>query len=261
MMIGGSVLGVAVATLLIVPTTRHFVFGTLRGEGFQNGRFVSQWVDDLSSEDDHTRLSAMLNIEQMGRDGRPALPALLRVMREDSSPRLRSAAAFATYKIMGDLKFRGEIHATEATEDLIGALSDDDPVVRMNAAMALGTLGSDARSAVPALTAAIQRKENQIKVLTFPITVREQMMVVLGFIGPDARDAVLTLEEALGEKDDMTRTMAARALGKIGPDAKRAVPKLLALAQNEEEFESVHEAAREAVKLIDAAAAAKLEQK
>ena len=161
LLIGGGFLAVAFATLLIVPTTRHFVFGTLRGESFHNGRYASQWVEELASEDDQARLTALLNIEQMGGDARPTLPALLRVLREDPSPRLRSAAAFAVFKIMSDLNFRSGTHAAEATEGLIGALTDDDPVVRMNAAMSLGTLGADASSAVPALTAGIQNKENR----------------------------------------------------------------------------------------------------
>src|SRR5262249_39628898 len=127
--------------------------------------------------------------------------------------------------------------------------------------LAMGTLEMEAVKAVPELQAAIKRKENKAKVLTFPLTIREQMITTLGFIGPGAKDALPLLEQLLHDDEETTRSAAARALGRFGPDAKHAVNLLQEAIDDEAETETVQDSAREALKLIDPAAAAKLVNK
>jgi hypothetical protein len=58
--------------------------------------------------------------------------------------------------------------------------------------------------------------------------------VVLGRIGPDARDAVPALIELLGDEDLSVRELATVVLGRIGPDARDAVPALIKLLGDED---------------------------
>src|SRR5262249_54559930 len=149
--------------------------------------------------DDDTRREAANNLGNLGVPGRPALPQLVRIMCEDEDERVRCMAAFAVYKIASAVKRYQDDRATEALDGLIVALQDEDPIVRMNATLGLGTLGPEARKAVPQLEAGIKRKDNDVRVLWFTMTVREQMILTLGFIGPDAKDALGLLEESLAD--------------------------------------------------------------
>ena len=56
--------------------------------------------------------------------------------------------------------------------------------------------------------------------------VRSTAATVLGTYGPEARDAVPALVAALQDKDKHVRRSAAYALARIGPDARDAIPSL-----------------------------------
>jgi len=89
------------------------------------------------------------------------------------------------------------------------------PVVRMAAARALGIIGPEARSAVPALVGALRDKE---------AGVRWEAAEALGRIG---RDSVPALIEGLWDRDVKVRHTAVYALGVVGPEAGAAVPALI----------------------------------
>ena len=59
-------------------------------------------------------------------------------------------------------------------------------------------------------------------------------VVALGKIGPEAKDAVPALTELLNDKNENVRSAAAIALGGIGPAAKSAVPALTKLLKDGE---------------------------
>jgi HEAT repeat protein len=82
------------------------------------------------------------------------------------------------------------------------------------AAGLLGKMGSKAKAAVPALTAAA-KKPNGFAALG-----------ALGKIGPDAAPAVPALIELAKSGSQFQRAAAVQALGEIGPAAKQAVPVL-----------------------------------
>ncbi|UCG67572.1 MAG: HEAT repeat domain-containing protein, partial [Deltaproteobacteria bacterium] len=74
--------------------------------------------------------------------------------------------------------------------------------------------------------------------------VRISAAVALGKIGSEAKEAVPSLIKALGDSDPGMRYRAAEALGKIGSEAKEAVPALLkALGDNEPEVYMVADSA------------------
>ena len=101
----------------------------------------------------------------------------------------------------------GEIHATEAVDELQEILQDDrDSLVRSSAAAALGDIGEEAKEAVKVLIETMQT--DQI------VGVRLEAAVALGNIG--AQEAVPELTKiAMEDKDIRVRSWAADALRKI----------------------------------------------
>jgi HEAT repeat protein len=221
---------------------------------------MSEWVSELDSPDGDTRFKAAGNLGFIDARARSTLPDLLRVLRTDKDPAVRSQAAFAIYKISSNVKRLG-VHATEILEDVVPALDDPEPLTRMNAAMALGTLEEDACSALPALEKAIRNKENARRLPLCPLSIREFMLTSIGFMGSDAKDSLPLLEELLLDDDETTRKVCAQALGKLGPAAKHAVKLLRDAIENPAESQLVKESAKEAIKLIDPDEAVKLADK
>jgi HEAT repeat protein len=104
----------------------------------------------------------------------------------------------------------GQIKDASAVESLIAALKDEDLIVRRNAATALGQI-KDARAAEP-LIAALKDKSS---------IVRRDAAIALGQI-KDAC-AVESLIAVLKDKDAIVRANAVTALGGIGKPAVEAL--------------------------------------
>jgi HEAT repeat protein len=113
-------------------------------------------------------------------------------------------------------------------------LKDEGRGVRYHAAEALDQIGPDAKDAVPALVEGL-KDEN--------INVRRYAAGALGQIGSNAKEAVSALVQALKDNNDVVRRYEetwlhpkkedgpsrlrrsiVEALGRIGPEAKEAVP-------------------------------------
>ena len=109
-----------------------------------------------------------------------------------------------------------------AVPDLVKRLQDKDAQVRVDAAWTVRQIGSPAKDAVPALTAAALR-DNDTRV-------RDEMAWALVSIG---RDAVPALRKALQDEASDVRRSAALVLGRIGPSAKDALPALIKALQDE----------------------------
>lgn len=98
------------------------------------------------------------------------------------------------------------------------ALQHDYPLVRLDAAMALRELRTEAKAALPALVQATN-DENQ--------WVRTAVIGVLRRLGPEAKAAIPALVRVIREDKQVgLREMAIDALAEIGPDAKVAIPSL-----------------------------------
>jgi HEAT repeat protein len=93
---------------------------------------------------------------------------------------------------------------------LVTLLKEGDDSSRAGAASALGDLGPGAKTAVPALAAALRDEYEGV---------REQAARALGQIGPDAKAAVPALQVTLRDTVDPVRLAAADALKKIDPAA------------------------------------------
>ncbi len=129
--------------------------------------------------------------EALGAIGKPALPALLRALNDDSSV-IRRRAAAKTLKLVGD---------PSALQGLLKALANDpDPVVQGSAAGAMAIFGAEAAKLL-------------LEVLNNPKSTEMQCGLVswaLAFIGSEASE---TLLKAANHNAPKVRAAAIAALG------------------------------------------------
>jgi HEAT repeat protein len=147
--------------------------------------------------------------------------ALLVLVRHEFSRHLGESVVHAGAQDAKDTKDADTAAAVKALADTL--TKDDDPSVRKIAAQTLGSYGSRAESAVPALIGALSDAE---------VDVRGAAALALGRIGKSAKTAAMPLADLVvkdGDRD--VRCAAALALTRIGRDAKAAVktatPRLL----------------------------------
>ena len=113
--------------------------------------------------------------------------------------------------------------AREATPALSAALvKDKDPFVRRAAAVALGNIGPEAKAAVPALLTALQSHYENVEGL-----VGSECAVAIGRIDADGRVVVPLVMPKLKDPNGEVRLKAAGWLAILGPVAKSAVPDLI----------------------------------
>jgi HEAT repeat protein len=111
--------------------------------------------------------------------------------------------------------------AKDAVTALAVALKDQDRFVRRFAAQALGEIGPDAKSTSTALSAMLRAGNDRKEVLD---AVAEALGKIGG--GPASLDAlVATLRD--GSRDATVRRQAAESLGRMGSQAKPAIPALV----------------------------------
>ena len=198
--------------------------------------------------------------------GTPAIPALADALR-DKREYVRFDAGSALSRI-------GE----PAVHALVEALRDEQPAVRFEAARALERIGPPAKRAVPSLIAALKKGDSP------PHLVSMYAARALGQIGEE--QAIPALVEMLEEEDVHVRTHAAealhilgwkeqqrlldvlidaldhdiagvcsaRTLEQMGPDAKRAVPKLHKLSETDDIDADYRNAVSRALKEIQPSA-------
>lgn len=122
--------------------------------------------------------------------------------------------------------------------DWLKALTGNDPVVRRDAARALGQLGADSPDAVPALVKALGDPDDEVRRLA---------VASLGEIRPDAKLVIEPLAGALKDRIASVRQQAAVVLGEYGPAAKSALPALVARVRNPGEGGGVRQQASRAI--------------
>jgi len=168
-------------------------------------------IRDLSGDDVHIRLAAIIKLERLRTKAASAVPALI-VAFEDESELIANSAVDAIVK-MGPI----------AVPDLITALDNPSAGVRTKVAEAVGRIGSKAAKARLALEKAAKDADN-------PPALRCEALRALGEIQDDA--AIPALAYVLASNADETvRTRAAAALGQYGRKAKAALPALLGILQ------------------------------
>lgn len=215
---------------------------------------------------------------EMGPKADAAVPALLQALK-NSEPRVRHEAARALKRIGP---------GPDAIPALVDALGDSRKRVVREAALALGTMGPQAKPAGPVLVNVLKGNVSPERELNSWFC--EPVAEALGKIGPsvisallealaaeetrargefvpwcplrpwaahairrmDSGGAVPVLIEALNDASLAKREEAARLLGEVGPEARKAVPALRKVLQAEgAENADLRWAATEALRRID----------
>lgn len=177
---------------------------------------LTRWVKELDDKDQEVRVRALQGLSRLGKDVKPALPAMAKALK-DMNVEIRREAARA----LGVLA----THAVETVPALAEALQNDkEAKVRSYAAFAFKAMGRDAKGGVPALIVALKDKDEEVRCVAAD---------ALGRMGDIALPAIDALAIAL--KDREAGPHVAAALGRLGPVvAKAAIPALEAALQNGE---------------------------
>src|SRR5262249_778398 len=115
---------------------------------------VHTLIRALTDERPKKRQDAADRLCDMGREAAEAVPALIRVLKQDHIPEVRAAAAFALGRIAVDPE--------TVVPPLLQGLMDTNKDVRIAAVVALGYLGPRAKSAVRTLIAANKRESKEV---------------------------------------------------------------------------------------------------
>src|SRR5262249_5480001 len=152
---------------------------------------------------------------------------VLRDALKDPSEEVRIAAAAA----LGEIGPGAKAAVTALSE----SLRDEAAFVRQRAAEALGHIGAGANPALASLRCALKDKEGAVRV---------QGALAMWRIDRNSH-AISALIDELQAKEGYVRDHAAKALGQIGPAAKKAVPALRKLVKDRDLFS--HRIAAEAL--------------
>lgn len=140
-------------------------------------------------------------------------------MNKDTKQKLILAPKIAILCLAVILPFVGNLQAQSSLDleiiSQIEKLKDHNKLERLNAVKALRQIGSPA---IPALTAALQEEETEI---------RGGAAFALGAIGKEAKAAIPHLIEMLKDADEQVRLDAAVALRRIGSPAVTALTEAL----------------------------------
>lgn len=94
--------------------------------------------------------------------------------------------------------------------------------VRASGAYGLIALGPEAKTAIPALIARLNDKQEEADIRNFAI-------LTIYWLGPVARDALPSVIRGLNDQDPAIRTKSILALGSIHDDAEEVIPRLVDL--------------------------------
>ncbi|MGD9645549.1 MAG: HEAT repeat domain-containing protein [Pirellulales bacterium] len=185
--------------------------------------------------DPATRGPAAAIINALGKEGAPAIAALLKALA-DERPEVRREVLFALGSVGTESK---------AVPALLKSLDDPAEDVRHAAAFALGRMGPAAKAAIEPLKGHLQRHGDDVLCL-----VCAWALVQIDPAGKDtAKIALPHLIEGLSSQVPMVRREAADALGDLGAQASAAVSALQELSNDPEP--DVAEAAKTALERIN----------
>ncbi|HEV3122329.1 MAG TPA: HEAT repeat domain-containing protein, partial [Isosphaeraceae bacterium] len=158
--------------------------------------------------------AAAVLAELLRRKGQSSAPAELVGFMADPSPTVRASTVQAIALLGGNVP-----------QQVVAGLDDESPAVRGAVAHALKSFGR-IDAAIPRLLALLERDE----------ALREPYLRALEAARPSSA-VVPALAEALKSGSRLARLHAAILLGRVGPDAKTAVPGLIALLKEPAEPE------------------------
>jgi HEAT repeat protein len=179
---------------------------------------VPALTEALEVKDGRLQAYAAMALKQIGPDAKPAVPALIEVVKKYKEPaQLAKLQAIAALGKIGS-------GAKEAVPILIDVTKEKPPTsaARLAAVTALGQIGPEAKAAVPTLIDLLGEEETKAG------PIRLEAARALGLIGSAAGEEAISALVALldNKKLGPARIVAINALGQIGPPAKNAVAAL-----------------------------------
>jgi HEAT repeat protein len=196
---------------VLVRSQAIFALGRLKAADERSLEII---VDRLSDQDAQVRRAAIRALRLVDAPRGMMVPLIVKLLSDSDQ-----AVAMRALSAIGD----GGI---EVLPSLIAALDDRD--ARYWALLAVGEMGPQAGTAVPALVKALGDDRPEVRL---------QAAIALGEIGPDAKSAVGAITKLLDDPLTPVRSAATFALGKIGDTA--ASPALVKAEQAEEPFVKV----------------------
>jgi HEAT repeat protein len=195
-----------------------------------SGPDIPKAVDALARRvtDDYesiVKFHAAIALATFGKDAKSAIPSLITASKDGSSWEIRKAACFALGRAGAATSKTDPLDMRAANALLYVLQRDHSALVRLEAAMALGSMG---RPAMPSEQKLLEDALKHCANNDFDIPVRIWSVVGVLAINDAAPDQGLAaIAQFLKNKELVIRTHAARALGTIGPRAKSRVPDLV----------------------------------
>lgn len=202
---------------------------------------LKQLTEGLKGTSEYERRRSAEALGSIGPAAKTAVPALTEaLLDEDCEVRVWAARALCVI---------GEDHDVQASTieplgELVRNLRASDEKVRETSAMALGSVGSAAKAAVPALTEALLDKSYEVR---FQVA-RALLEIGLPEVPMLERATLNELIVGLKDPNDYVRECSALSLGWIGPVAKESVPALTETLLDDSP--DVRDAARDALDSI-----------
>lgn len=247
---------------LEVEKTQFGAILELEEHGIDAVPAVPRLIRLLDARNDRTRQAAADALGAIGKDATAAIPKLVERIGEGEWPR------FSTETFMGNVGVNSALALGNMGKEAVGPLerrlADKSPAVRSNAAIALGAIGPDARSATPALIRLLKDRDALVRECviwaikdigtdpdqTIPtltemlsdrnFNIRGAAVNALGSIRPTTPAVVETLISSLGDKEGDVQHEAADALGKFGADALPAIPALIETLKSRKAYRYGH---------------------
>ena len=164
------------------------------------------------------RLHAAMALGRFKEGAKAAIPGLIAATRDRGSWEIRKAAVGSLARVSKDKVTGPDPRATAA---LLDALKDYGAKVRLEAVMALGSMGKPASE---------MTRQTVMRALQNELRDRDPTIGVWCYVGMMALDRMADTYLAeiikfLKKGDVPTRTHAARALGMVGPEVKKQMPR------------------------------------
>lgn len=204
------------------PLTQARAARSLRRMGIRARPALPALIRALKDDDEEVRLEVIKALGIVSRENGVAVPALLETIHAN-----RGATQKAAFDALAEIATQ----AKAAVPDLLAFLEDDN--LRRGALSVLERMGSEAREAIPGLVTTLNAAEPEYR-----LTAARALGKIAAPPKPNpggawppatnmATTAILGLARSLGDNDGDVRRAAALALAKFGPLAAPAVPDLI----------------------------------
>ena len=193
----------------------------------------------------YVRKDAKETIHKLGAHARDVAPLLIKALEYDTDNDVKQAAV-DILGVMGK-------NASHVASELAALLTHKDPWVKQYAHFGFDKMGKNAKGAVGKLTEVLDSDNpnsrkfacailGSLEVYAKPALPKMETLMLkdpegivrsncafgISYMGKHAQDAVPSLIKAMDDSDTNVKRAAIHALGDIGPDAEKALPKLKA---------------------------------